>query len=425
MKNILSLDAQYVWHPYQQPEDNKRMKAIVSGQGSWLKDENEKRYLDLISSWWVNVHGHAHPKIAAAVHEQFLKLDHVIFGGFTHEPAVKLAQRLVDLFPGQMSKAFFSDNGSTAVEVAIKMAIQFRQLTKRKGNRIVAFENSYHGDTFGTMSISSRGLFTDPFRSYLFDTTHCPAPYPGKEDESLNAFRQLLEKGDVAVFIYEPLVQGAGGMMMMRPEALNAMIALCRQYDVTVIADEVMTGFFRTGTFFASMQMSQHPDIGCLSKGITGGVMPLGLTICNALIASAFGQSADGVFYHGHSYTANPLACAAANASLDVFASEHNEHVIQNIVRIMGSWKEALQAFPDVKEVRHCGAIVAIEFKESKGHHYLSSYRSRILDFFIPQGFLVRPLGNVLYFMPPYCITESELDETLSITKEFMVSLLD
>ncbi|MBP8249897.1 MAG: adenosylmethionine--8-amino-7-oxononanoate transaminase, partial [Chitinophagales bacterium] len=372
-------------------------------------------YIDAVSSWWTNIHGHANPYIAQKLYEQSLQLEHVIFAGFTHTPALKLALRLLIHTEGHFSKVFYSDNGSTAVEVALKMALQFHSNSDINKKRIIAFENSYHGDTFGSMSVSDRGAFTQPFHDKLFDVTFITPPLPGKEQESINQLTTFLANNDVAAFIYEPLVMGAGGMFMYQAEYLEQLIALAKSNGVICIADEVMTGFYRTGKIFASHYCETRPDIMCISKGITGGTMALGATLCATHIFEAF-YSDDKMkaLYHGHSYTANPLACTAANASLDIIEQAGFMDNVISITSIQSDFAERLKTFvtattKEVTNIRQHGTILAFDVVTPHQTGYFNELRDEMYRFFIGNGVLLRPLGNTVYIMPPYCINVEQM----------------
>lgn len=433
-----SRDKKHIWHPYTQVQAERAPIPIAKAKGAWLLDENGKKYLDAISSWWVNIHGHAHPYIAKKIAEQAKKLEQVIFAGFTHEPAVRLAERILKLLPGDYSKAFFSDDGSTAVEVALKMALQYWRNCGIQKTQIIAFKDSYHGDTFGAMSASGRSVFTKAFEPLLFEVTHIEPPLPGREKQALeqlktiagsrrpvNNKQQITNGKQPACFIFEPLVLGAGGMLMYEPEPLDEMIAFCRENNVLTIADEVLTGFGRTGKLFATGYLKNQPDIICLSKGITGGFMPLGLTACTEEIYRAFLSSdRTKTFFHGHSYTANPLACAAANASLDLTEKKEFRDALKRIRAKHKAFLKKLSRHKNAENARVKGTILAFEFQSSKNKlqapSYLHAERNRIYDYFIQNGILLRPLGNTIYLMPPYCITNEELDLAYEKIERFL-----
>ena len=416
--NLTKRDKKHIWHPYTQSKIDRDPIPVVRGEGAWLIDDKGNKYLDAISSWWVNIHGHAHPYIAKKIAEQVNKLEQVIFAGFTHAPAVELADRILKLLPGNFSKLFYSDNGSTAVEVALKMALQYWHNRGTKKTKIIAFKDGYHGDTFGAMSVSGRGVFTQPFSSLLFDVIHIEPPLPGNEKKSVEQLKSSIGKhpSSIACFLFEPLVMGAGGMLMYDHEPLDEMIALCRKNNILTIADEVMTGFGRTGKLFACNHLKNQSDIMCLSKGLTGGFLPLGLTACTEAIYQAFySDDRTKTFFHGHSFTANPLACAAALASLDLVKKKYFNKSIRRIHLHHLAFMKKLERYSNIKNVRVKGTILAFEYepktenRKLKTHNYLHPSRNHIYDFFINRGVLLRPLGNTIYVMPPYCSNKQEL----------------
>jgi adenosylmethionine---8-amino-7-oxononanoate aminotransferase len=417
--SLLERDKKVIWHPYTPQKYAPDPIPIIKGEGAWLYDDKGNTYLDAISSWWVTIHGHAHPYIAEKIYQQALKLEQVIFAGFTHEPAVQLAEKLLEILPGNFSKIFYSDNGSTAVEVAIKMAIQYWwNKGDKKRKRILALKHSYHGDTFGAMSVSERGLFTLAFHDRLFEVVFAETPGEGKpvsfsERERKRVVEEILD--ECACVIYEPLLQGAGGMKMYSAQALEEFISVCKSRGVICIADEVMTGFGRTGKMFASSYCTSQPDIICLSKGITGGTMALGVTACTAKIHDAFlVDDKMKTFFHGHSFTANPLACTAALASLELF---EKENTMDNVERINAShirFAERLRQLKQVESVRVCGTVIAFEVKDSV-EGYTSDVRERITSKALENAVYLRPLGNTVYVMPPYCIREEELEKVYEV----------
>lgn len=406
-------DARVIWHPYTQMKNAQPPVAIVRGEGVYLYDEQGKRYIDAVSSWWVNLHGHAHPYIARKVAEQLNTLEHVIFAGFTHRPAVELAEKLLQILPGNPSRIFYTDNGSTAVEVALKMAIQYWHNQGRQKHTFIAFEQAYHGDTFGSMSISARSAFTAPFDPLLFEVISIPVPQAGREEESLKALEAAIQEHgeNIAAFIFEPLVLGTGGMLMYEPSALDALLERCRQHHILSIADEVMTGFGRTGRLFACDHLSQPPDIICLSKGITGGTMALGVTSCTEAVYEAF-LSDDKLktLFHGHSYTANPVACAASLASYDLITSRETGDAISRIHAQHRLFAEKLAACQGVKNIRLQGTILAFDVRQEEGVSYFHPVRDELYAYFLKEGVILRPLGNTLYIMPPYCISDEDLN---------------
>jgi adenosylmethionine-8-amino-7-oxononanoate aminotransferase len=419
-----SRDRDSVWHPFTAITHDSENIPIVRAEGVWLHAADGKRYMDAISSWWVNLHGHAHPYIAQRVAEQAATLEHVMFAGFTHEPAVELASRLLGHLPAQYSKVFYSDNGSTAVEVALKMAFQYWFNEDAPRTRVIALEDAYHGDTFGAMAVGGRGVFTEPFDPFLFHVDFILAPVPGREEEALARLEALLLKGDVASFIFEPLVLGTAGMQVYSAAVLDRMIALCQKHGVLTIADEVMTGFGRTGTLFATDQCTHRPDLICLSKGITGGFLPMGVTICTEAIYKAFWLRDDAkgrmrTFLHGHSYTANPMACAAAVASLDLLEQDTTWDSIRRITAKHEEFSHEALKLNGVAAVRHKGVILAIEYRTPQHTGYFNSLRDRLYDHFMQRGIVLRPLGNIIYILPPYCITDQELDTIYQAIRAF------
>lgn len=419
---LLEKDKNYIWHPFTPLEVEEDPIVIESAQGVYLYTADGKKIIDAVSSWWVNLHGHSNPIIAKAISEQARKLEHVIFAGFTHEPAITLAENLLSVLPKNQSKIFFSDDGSTAVEVGLKMAMQYWH---NKGiqtkTKIIALEGAYHGDTFGAMSVGARDVFNLAFNRYLFNIDFIDFPNNQNEEKILSDFRKLVSREDVGAFIFEPLVQGAAGMRMYSPQILDQLISIAKEYDVICIADEVFTGFGRTGRFFACDYLKNAPDIFALSKGITGGSLPLGATSCSSKIESAF-QSSDSsmTLYHGHSYTANPIACAAANASFKLLISPECKSAIETINKSLENFKATVSGFSVIKDVRVCGTILAIELMTNDTSSYYNPIRKKIYSHFLSKGILVRPLGNVMYIVPPYIISMGELQSIQSEIAQFV-----
>lgn len=411
-----------MWHPFTHLKYADKPVQIVRGEGAYFYDADGKRLLDAISSWWVNLHGHCHPYISSKVSEQLHTLEHAIFSAFTHEPAVKLAQRLLSHLPSNQSKIFYSDNGSTAVEVGIKMALQYWHNNGQKKKKFIAFENAYHGDTFGGMSVGARNVFNNAFENLLFDVIHIPLP----DDENIGQLKETLHlwfsnHNDIAGFIFEPLVQGAAGMMMYKAEYLDELIAICRKNNIICIADEVMTGFGRTGRFFASDYLENRPDIICLSKGLTGGYMPLGVTACAEFIYKAcYSDDKTKTFFHGHSYTANPTACSAALASLDLMEKAETQMQIEMISGLQKQFAAKVRNHPKIADARSSGTILAIELRTEDYTHYLNEASEGIATYFLKKGIIVRPLGNILYLIPPYCILKTELEHLHQVVSGFL-----
>jgi len=406
--NIAERDKKVIWHPYTQMKNALPHIPIVRGEGVYVFDENGKRYIDAVSSWWVNIHGHSHPYIAKKVAEQLNVLEHVIFAGFTHEPAVLLAERLLPILPGKQDKVFYTDNGSTAVEVALKMCLQYWDNKGTPKTKILAFKNAYHGDTFGAMSVSGRSIFTDAFNSLLFDVEFIDLPDEGNISHLTS---QISNLKDTACFIFEPLILGSGGMLMYEAKYLDKLVAACKKAGILIIADEVMTGFGRTGTYFACEKLDHKPDIICLSKGLTGGTMPLGITTCTDEIFEAF-LSDDKLktLYHGHSFTANPIACVASLASLDILLQEETLANIKRVEAKHTLFLQEIKAHPKVKAVRQTGTIIAIEWETGNETSYLSNLRNLLYAYFLDKGIILRPLGNIIYILPPYVISNEDLN---------------
>lgn len=418
-------DKNVVWHPFTQLKTAPLPINIVKGGGAYFYDDQYKRYIDGIASWWVNVHGHCHPYLTKKITEQLQTLEHTLFSGFTHEPAVQLAERLLKRLPANQSKIFYSDNGSTAVEVALKMAFQYWSNQSIHKIKVIAFENGYHGDTFGGMSVGARNAFNMPFEKLLFDVIHIPVPVNGKEQNTIDALKTTLQHDDIASFIFEPLVQGAGGMVIYSPQVLDQLIKYCQEKNVITIADEVMTGFGRTGKFFASDYLQEKPDIICMSKGLTGGVIPLGATSCSQFIYDEFlSEDKMKTFYHGHSYTANPTACSAALASLDLFDKPEAFDNIERITQQHHLFLQKIKSHKALIDARQLGTIIAFEIKTGEQTSYLNSLAEHISEFFISRGIILRPLGNVMYILPPYCISNNDLEYIYNATEEFLNSSL-
>ncbi|MFT3679547.1 MAG: adenosylmethionine--8-amino-7-oxononanoate transaminase [Ferruginibacter sp.] len=421
----MSTGNDHIWYPFTQMKTADPPLHVVKAKSCTLFTADGKEYIDAISSWWVNIHGHCNEHIATAIAEQAKVLEHVIFAGFTHTPAIDLSSSLIDILPGHFSKVFFSDDGSTSVEVALKMAIQYwyNQGIQNK-TTIIAFENAYHGDTFGAMSVAERNAFNAAFDPFLFEVKRLPLP----SASNIEIIKQQLEEwagtGNVAAFIFEPLVQGAAGMQMYEAKYLDELIGVAKQGNIICIADEVMTGFGRTGKNFAIEYLNDQPDIICLSKGITGGFMPLGVTVCSQKIFDAFyDDSKTKTFFHGHSYTANPLACAAANASMKILVSGKCQLQIQQIVNNHTIFAKKISSHPFVKQVRQTGTIIAVEFNTKENSSYFNSIQKTAYNYYLSKGVFLRPLGNIIYIMPPYCISAEELEKVYEVIKDSLDEL--
>jgi len=418
-RDVIARDKRYVWHPYTQHGTEVEPTVIARAKGASLFDAQGREILDLISSWWTCTHGHSHPKINAALAHQAGELEHVMFAGFTHAPAVNLAERLAGLLPGDLNRVFFSDDGSTSVEVAIKIAYQsWVNRGEPRRRMLVAFDGGYHGDTLGAMSVGRGSQMFGAFRGLMCQV--CVLPYPAtfegddaadeREAGALSALDALLtERGQsIAAVIIEPLMQGAAGMRFCRPSFLKRLVEAAQRAGVIVIFDEVATGFGRTGTMFALEQAGVVPDLVCLSKGLTAGYMPLAATVARDDMFDMFlGHSFDRALPHGHSFTANPLSCAVALASLDLYEEERTIARIAHINARHRAIISALAGRPDVTKLRVLGSVLAFEVKE--GGLYQSEESRLLRAWYLSQGFNIRPMGSTVYLLPPYCITDDEL----------------
>jgi adenosylmethionine---8-amino-7-oxononanoate aminotransferase len=419
-EDVLARDRRYVWHPFTQHAIETDPIVIARAKNASLFDADDREILDLISSWWTCTHGHSHPKLNAALADQAGAFEHVMFAGFTHRPAAELAEAIANTLPCDLNKVFFSDDGSTAVEVALKIAYQYWINVGEPRRRVlVGFDGGYHGDTLGAMSVGRGSQMFTPFRDLMCPVMvlPCPATFEGddaadeREAGALSAFEALIaDRGhSVAALIVEPLLQGAGGMRLCRPSFLKRLVYTAREAGILVIFDEVATGFGRTGTLFAMEQADVAPDLVCLSKGLTAGYLPLALTVARETIFEAFlGETFDRALPHGHSFTANPLACAVALASLALFEEEQTLQRIQRINARHRAMMAELAARPDVTRLRQIGSILALDVKAAGP--YQSTEGRALRDFYLAKGLNIRPLGQTIYLMPPYCITNAELD---------------
>ncbi len=397
-----------IWHPFTQHGLGDPIPLIARSDGARLYDASGNSWIDAISSWWVTTHGHAHPRIMAAIREQAEKLDQIIFAGWTHEPAETLAAELIRITPDQLTRVFFSDSGSTSVEVALKMALGYWFNIGEARSRILVLEHGYHGDTIGTMSVGERGVYNRAWQPLLFDVGSIPFPHKGMEQSTLDALEAACAARPAA-FIVEPLILGAGGMLIYPAWVLAEMRAICAHYGVLFIADEVMTGWGRTGTRFACDQAGVIPDILCLSKGLTGGSLPLAVTLCIEPVFTAhLSTDRSKTFYHSSSYTANPIACAAANANLAIWRDEPVQQRIDTLAEAQAAHLALLSHHPRVGDPRRLGTIAAVDVVVPDSG-YLSSLAPRLAAVCRDQGVLLRPLGNTIYVMPPYCTDAQEL----------------
>ena len=417
--NLIERDQNHLWHPYTQHKTSKPPIAITKGKGALLWDENNKEYIDAIASWWVNPFGHSNKFIADAIYKQLTTLEHVLFGGFTHEPAVVLAEKLVEILPKNQQKLFFSDNGSTAVEVAIKVALQYFFNKGEKKTTIIAFENAFHGDTFAAMASSGISFFTDAFQGMLIDVVRIPVPTKGQEEASCNALAQAIKNNNCAGFIFEPLVQGAAGMVMYEPESLDELIKICQENKVLTIADEVMTGFGKTGKTFACDYLTKRPDMMCLSKALTGGTIPMAITTFTSAIFDAFyDEDINKALFHGHTFTANATGCAAALASLALLQTNDMQGHIARVSKSHLAFQKHIKSHPKVTTTRVLGVIFALEIKTESSASYYGTLRNKLYDFFIENGVILRPVGNIVYILPPYIITDEQLQKVYQVVEK-------
>ncbi len=437
MRDWESLDKKYIWHPFTQMQEWLASEPLVieQGQGSWLIDTKGNRYLDGVSSLWVNIHGHNNPKINNAIKSQLEKISHSTLLGLAGVPSIELAEKLVEISPAGLSRVFYSDSGSTAVEVALKVAFQYwRNLGRPEKKMFIGLDQAYHGDTIGSVSLGGIDIFHSIFHPLLFKTSAIPTPFPylspemepeELKDKCVENFRRLAaERSDeIAALIVEPLVQGAAGMIVHPPGFLKELEKVCREYNILLICDEVATGFGRTGAMFASQRENVRPDIMCIAKGLTGGYLPLAATLFTESIFDAFmGTYTDyRTFFHGHSYTGNALACAAANASIEIFEHEKVLEKLQPKIRLLqGLLESEISGLPHVGDIRQCGFMVGIELAAdvSSREPYPPELQigARVTGNIRKHGVILRPLGNVVVMMPPLCVSEKELELLVSKT---------
>jgi adenosylmethionine-8-amino-7-oxononanoate aminotransferase len=417
--NLSERDSLYNWHPYTQHKTAALPIAITKGEGALLWDDNNKEYIDAIASWWVNPFGHSNRFIADAIYKQLTTLEHVLFGGFTHEPAVKVAETLMGILPDNQKKLFFSDNGSTAVEIAIKVALQYFFNKGEKKTTIIAFENAFHGDTFAAMAASGISFWTQAFQGMFIDVVRIPVPVKGQEQTSFEALREVIKTNNCAGFIFEPLVQGAAGMVMYEPETLDTLINICQENKVMTIADEVMTGFGKTGKNFACDYLQTQPDMMCLSKALTGGTIPMAITTFTQDLFDAFyDDDINKALFHGHTFTANPTGCAAALASLELLQTNEMQDNIQRINQSHLVFQSKIEKHHKVVTTRVLGVIFALEIKTENNESYYGTLRNKLYNFFIENGIILRPVGSIVYVLPPYIINNEQLEKIYSVIEE-------
>ncbi len=420
--NLQERDKKHLWHPLTQHKLHPNHLAIVKAKGCVLTDDAGNEYIDAIASWYTCMYGHCNEAITSKVKSQLDQLDQVVFSGFTHKPAIELSEALMKILPENQQKIFFSDNGSTSVDVAIKMALQYHFNKGEKRGRIVALEGGFHGDTFGAMSVSGLSVYNGPFEEFFIDVDRISVPNQENFEQIKEQFTRLLETENIAAFIFEPLVQGASAMFMYDAIFLDELIAIAHSFAVITIADEVMTGFGKTGKNFASDYLENKPDIMCLSKSLTGGIAPMALTTCTQKIYNAFYDDELGKgFFHGHTYSANPLTCTAALASMELLQTEEMK---QNIVRVTQShqqFSERIINHPKVKSTRQLGIIFALDLNIEMERY--GDLRDKMFQHFMDNGVFLRPLGNTIYILAPFVITEIQLEKVYKTIEELLDAL--
>lgn len=406
--NLQERDKKHIWHPLTQHKTSKDPIGIVKAKGAVLWDEDGNEYIDGIASWYTAMYGHCNEKITSKVALQMLQLDQVVFTGFTHEPAIELSEKLMKILPENQQKLFFNDNGSTAVEAGIKMSLQFHFNKGDKRNTLIAFENGFHGDTFGAMSVSGLSVYNGPFEDFFLKVERVPVPQKENLAEVLLKLERIISENDCAAFIYEPLVQGAAGMKFHDAAGLNEILKLCKKNEILCIADEVMTGFGKTGKHFASEYVETKPDIICLSKSLTAGIAAMSVTTCTQAVFDAFlDDEISKGFFHSHTYSANPLTCAAAIAGIDLLTSEEMQANIQRIELRHKVFSEKIETYPNVDSVRIMGVIFALDLNEEMERY--GKLRNKLFKHFMTEGIFLRPLGNTIYLLPPFVITDEQL----------------
>ncbi|ARN78100.1 adenosylmethionine--8-amino-7-oxononanoate transaminase [Nonlabens spongiae] len=420
-EEITAIDQKNIWHPLTQHKTAQAPIAIDRAEGNYLYDFEGNRYFDAISSWYTCSYGHRNTKLTTAVKNQLDRLHHVVFAGMTHEPAAILSQKLLDILPINQFKLFFSENGSTSVEIGLKMAFQYHFNRGEKRNVVIALENGFHGDTFGAMSASGLSVYNGAFQDFFIEVERIPAPTASNIDEVLQKVEAIIQQNEVASFIYEPLVQGAAAMQLNDAAAMGRLLSRFRESGIITIADEVMTGFGKTGTNFASDQIAEKPDIICLSKALTGGIMPMAITSCTEEIYQAFYDDdlAKGLF-HGHTYSGNPLGCAAAAAAIDLLNSETIQDGIRMTTERNAVFAKSIIQHDRVAQVRHQGVILAIDVELEMSRY--GNQRDQIFNWFWERSVFLRPLGNTIYIVPPFTTTSTELNRVYELLEEFVTT---
>lgn len=418
-EELVKRDQRYIWHPLTQHKTAAPPLAIIKAKDAVFYDQNGNEYIDGIASWYTAMYGHCNEFITTAIAKQMQELDFVMFSGFTHKPAVELSERLMQILPKNQAKIFFNDNGSTAIEAAIKMALQYYYNKGKKRDTIIAFEDGFHGDTFGAMSASGLSSYNGPFEDFLLKVKRIPTPQPDTIDGVLNQLETIIKTNDCAAFVFEPLIQGAAGMKFHSAKGLDKLIKKCQEHNILCVADEIMTGFGKTGKNFASDHLEENPDIICLSKALTAGMFPLSVTSCSQVIFDAFlsDETAKG-FFHAHTYSGHPLGCAAALAGLELLNSNHILKRRKYIENEHKKFMKQVEHHPKIKNVRTLGVVLAIDLN-IKTNRY-GKLRDESYAFFMSKGVNLRPLGNTIYTLPPYVITNEQLQKIYDVILEFL-----
>ncbi|GFZ82783.1 adenosylmethionine--8-amino-7-oxononanoate aminotransferase BioA [Aquaticitalea lipolytica] len=415
-------DKKHLWHPLTQHKLHPEAIAITKAKGCVLTDENGNEYIDAIASWYTCMYGHCNEFITNRVSQQMKTLDQVVFSGFTHEPAILLSEELMTILPQNQNKIFFSDNGSTSVEIGIKMALQYHFNKGDKRNILIAFEDGFHGDTFGAMSVSGLSVYNGPFEDFFLDVKRIPTPNGNNHDAILESLKEIAKSNTIAGFVYEPLVQGAAAMKMHNAEGLELILKFCKANKIITIADEVMTGFGKTGKYFASDYIHTKPDIMCLSKALTAGLLPMAITSCTQDVYDAFySEDISKGLFHGHTYSANPLACTVAIAGIELLKSKEIQDNIQRIINSHKDFNNRIKNHPKVKSTRQTGIIFALDLNIEMERY--GNLRDKLFSFFMSNGVFLRPLGNTIYILAPYVISEKQLEKVYKTIEDVLVTI--
>jgi len=417
--SIKKRDKKHIWHPLTQHKLHPETMAIIKAKNCILYDEDGNEYIDAIASWYSSMYGHCNPFITSRVYKQMQQLDHVVFAGFTHEPAVKLSEELIKILPNNQEKIFFGDNGSTSIEIGIKMALQYHFNKGEKRNTLIAFENSFHGDTFGAMSVSGLSVYNGPFQDFFLDVKRIPTPNGENHEQILETLKEIVTNNKIAGFIYEPLIQGAAAMKMHNAKGLNQILEFCKANTIITVADEVMTGFGKTGRNFASDYMETKPDVICMSKALTAGLIPMSITSCTQEIYNAFYSDDIGKgLFHCHTYSANPIACAAALAGLELLQSQEIQENIARIITKHQAFGKHIKTHKKVKTIRQKGIIFALDLNIEMERY--GDLRYKLFNFFMENGVFLRPLGETIYIQAPYTITNTQLDKIYKVIEDVL-----